>query len=345
MTLAILLGTRPEVVKLAPLIWELEKRKEKFLLIHSGQHYDFNMSQVFFDELGIRKPDSFLEVGSSSHAIQTARIMVGVEEAIKKNNITTLVVLGDTNTVLAGAIAAKKLGIRVAHVESGCRSFDKTMPEEINRILTDQISDYRFTPSEFCRKNLVAEGMSDNITITGCTEFETLEFALKKKKKPFETPKDFALVTIHRQENTTPEKLKVLMALLEKTPLEKSFLIHPRTKKIMDENKIKPPANTTLKEPVGYFELAWLLKECNYVITDSGGLQKEAAFLGKKVIIARENSEWLDVLESGFGTLVGLDEKSAEKAKAFLNAKAPVKPLQEHNRASKIIANVLSSKA
>lgn len=345
--ISILLGTRPEVIKLAPVIWELDRRKQDYLLVHSLQHYDYNMNKIFFEELGVREPDVFLEAGSDSDARQTSKIMIGFEDFIKSKKPGIVVVEGDTNTVLAGSIVAKKQGVLLAHVEAGARSFDKNMPEEVNRIACDHLSDVLFAPNGGCMKNLLNEKVpKENIVLSGNTQFETLQFALKKAIVPFETPAEFALVTMHRKENATPEKLSMLLKLLSSLEIPSIFLVHPRTRKVLLESgldeKYAKEKKIILKDPVGFFGLVGLLKNASFVVTDSGGLQKEAAFLDKAVVIPRTSTEWPEILESGHASLVGLDGNSPGKARNFLSKFKPGK-VKEIDRPSKVIVDKLVS--
>ncbi|MBI5036468.1 UDP-N-acetylglucosamine 2-epimerase (non-hydrolyzing) [Candidatus Micrarchaeota archaeon] len=345
--ITIVLGTRPEIVKLAPVVWELERRKAEYALVHSRQHYDFNLSKVFFEEFALRAPDAFLDAGSETDAKQTAKMMVEFEALLLQNsNWQKVVVEGDTNTVLAASIVAKKQKRLLAHVEAGARSFEKTMPEEINRIVCDHLSDMLFAPTKICLKHLRDENIPESrIVLSGNTQFETLEFALGKAKAPFNTPSKFVLATVHRQENTTPEKLKQLVKLFASIKEEIVFLAHPRTRKALEQSKLdgelKKLGHVHLHEPVGFFETAYLLDKCKYVVTDSGGLQKEAAFIGKPVLIPRTATEWPEIVESRHAELIGLDGKSAGKAKAFLESFSPGKIEEVESKPSKIIVDSL----
>src|SRR3989338_2404686 len=215
--LIMVVGTRPEMTKMAPVLWELDRRKCPYRLVHTGQHYDYNLYKVFLDELGLREPDAFLGVGSGSREEQIEKIRNRCADYFARGEkIRCVVVEGDTNSVLGAALAAKACGSFLAHVESGARSFDPAMPEEINRIQTDRISDLRFAPTVQCVENLRREGLVKNVVLSGNTEVETLAFCLKKKRKPpFEVPARFSLVTLHSQSNATVEKLRHLWTLLE----------------------------------------------------------------------------------------------------------------------------------
>ncbi len=327
-TIGIVLGTRPEVIKLAPVIWELRKRRAAFKIIHTGQHYDYNMSQVFFEQLELGEPDYFLNAGSDSDARQTAKMMVSLEELLAKNDLKTIVVEGDTNSVLAGSIVAKKMGRTLAHVEAGARSFDKTMPEEVNRIVCDHLSDLLFAPNEICFANLVAENIPrERITLSGNTQFAAMNKMLEKTKSlklAFNVPKKFVLVTVHRQENTTPEKLALLAKLLASLEGEKLFVVHPRTRAVLQQNSVLTrefkKVDVVFLEPQGYAEILYLANHASAVLTDSGGLQKEAAALGKPVLILRTATEWPDIVESGHACLIGLTKDSSKTAEKFLTA-------------------------
>ncbi|NYZ77905.1 UDP-N-acetylglucosamine 2-epimerase (non-hydrolyzing) [Candidatus Micrarchaeota archaeon] len=351
--IGIVLGTRPEVIKLAPVIWELRKRKAAFKVIHTGQHYDYNMSKIFFEQLDLGEPDCFLNAGSDSDARQTAKMMVSLEDIFTKDGLKTIVVEGDTNSVLAGAIVAKKMMKTLAHVEAGARSFDKTMPEEVNRIVCDHLSDVLFAPNEFCLKNLVAENVSrERIMLSGNTQFAAMNKILEKTrglKFAFVVPKKFVLVTVHRQENTTPEKLVILAKLLASIDGEKLFVLHPRTRAVLVQNRLESEfkkAGVIFLEPQGYAEILHLADRARAVLTDSGGLQKEAAALGKPVLIPRTATEWPDIVESGHARLIGLTKESAKPARKFLSTFNPKKLKKireiEGNPAKKIVDRILS---
>ena len=344
--IGIVLGTRPEIIKLAPLVWELRRRRLDFRVIHTGQHYDYEMSELFFEELALGEPDFFLGALGGTDAKQTAEIMTGLESLLSREGVSKVVVEGDTNSVLAGSIVAKKQKRILAHVEAGARSFDRTMPEEVNLIVCDHLSDLLFAPSEPCVKNLLDEKIPrKRIMLSGNTQLETLDYALKKNRPPqFSVPKEFALVTVHRQENVSREKLAFLAKMLSEIPREKIFPAHPRTKKAISSFGLEQAfgkAGVSFQKPVGYLELVWLAKRCGFAITDSGGLQKEAAALGKPVIIPRSATEWPEIIASGHARLVGLDAKSGAKAKAFLRSFSPKKIREVGGKPSARIADAL----
>ena len=327
-----ILGARPQFVKAAVLSRVISKyHKVEEVIIHTGQHYDANMSDIFFDEMEIPKPKYNLAINGLSHGAMTGQMLSKIEEVLLAEKPDLVVVYGDTNSTLAGSLSAKKLHIKVAHVEAGLRSFNMKMPEEINRILTDRISDLLLCPTGTAIDNLKMEGfenMPSKIVRSGDIMKDAVEFYseisqekstiiadLKLKKN------EFALATIHRQENTDDlEKLKSIFKGLEAISKEKNVLmpLHPRTRAILEKNKLN--FNIKFIDPVGYFDMLELLKNCNLVVTDSGGLQKEAFFNKKHCIVAREETEWVELVSNGFANIVGSDSvKMVDSFKFFQN--------------------------
>ncbi|NLP56687.1 non-hydrolyzing UDP-N-acetylglucosamine 2-epimerase [Lutibacter sp. B1] len=315
-----ILGARPQFVKAAVLSRVISKHNEiEEVIIHTGQHFDTNMSAVFFDEMEIPKPTYNLNINGLSHGAMTGQMLLKIEEVLVNEKPDLVVVYGDTNSTLAGALAAKKLHIKVAHVEAGLRSFNMKMPEEVNRILTDRIADLLLCPTATAIENLKNEGF-DNFTskVVKCGDImkDAVEFygKISAKKSTIISKLDlmeneFVLATIHRQENTDDiEKLKGIIAGLEEIDRQKKVILplHPRTKGILEKNNLKTSLTTI--EPVGYFDMLELLKKCNLVVTDSGGLQKEAFFNKKYGIIAREETEWIELVKNGFAKIVGSDK-------------------------------------
>lgn len=312
-------GARPNFIKIAPVMEEMKKYKEiESLLVHTGQHYDENMSKSFFDDLGIPRPDFNLNVGSASHAIQTANIMIEFEKICFKENPDYVLVVGDVNSTLACALAAKKLGIKVIHIEAGLRSFDTKMPEEINRILTDRISDILFCPSTNAVENLRKEGFDNfdcKIIKSGDVMLDAVLFYKKFSKNPnFKIPQEFVLSTIHRAENTdNSQKLQSILKAFEEISQKIPVIlpIHPRTKKKLINSKLRiHHPGLIIVDPVGYLEMLYLLENCSLVITDSGGLQKEAFFFKKPCVTLREETEWVELVENGFNEVVGTDKEN-----------------------------------
>ena len=316
-----ILGARPQFVKAAVLSRIIKKHHQiEEIIVHTGQHFDANMSDVFFDEMNIPKPKYNLAINSLSHGAMTGQMLEKIEQILVDEKPNAVVIYGDTNSTIAGALAAKKLQIKVIHIEAGLRSFNMKMPEEINRILTDRISDLLSCPTETAIKNLQKEGF-DNLPILiekhGDIMKDAVEFYSKISEEKSAIIKDlklekdnFVLATIHRQENTDDiEKLKSIFAGLEEIHQQKQVVlpIHPRTKKILEQHHLAP--KITFINPVGYFDMLELLKNCNLVITDSGGLQKEAFFNKKYCIIAREETEWIELVENGFAKIIGSNQQ------------------------------------
>ena len=324
----IVAGARPNFMKVAPLIREMRRENLKFKLIHTGQHYDYEMSKIFFDEFGIPEPDIFLNVGSASHSVQTAKIMIEFEKFILKDKPALVIVVGDVNSTIACALVAKKLAIKIAHVEAGLRSFDQTMPEEINRILTDQISDLLFITEKSAEINLKREGINPNkIYFVGNIMIDNLINNLEKARslevlKQYNlSKKNFTLITTHRPSNVDHKEnlekfIEILNFIQEK--IKVFFPIHPRSKKNLEKfeliSKIKK-SNIIINEPVGYLEFLNLMLNSKFILTDSGGIQEEASFLKIPILTLRKNTERPITIEKGTNTIVGND---IEKIKKFV---------------------------
>lgn len=307
-----IIGARPQFIKVGIVNKSLiEDSDINSVIIHTGQHYDENMSKVFFDELEISRPDYNLNVGSGTHGQQTASMLSGIEEILISEKPDWVIVYGDTNSTIAGSLAASKLHIKIAHVEAGLRSFNKLMPEEINRIATDHISDLLFAPTKNAMSLLEKEGLKEKSVFSGDVMYDSiLHFEkLAEKKVDINSITDlsnFYLATIHRQENTdNSERLQNIFSALSQ--LEKPVLlpIHPRTQKHLSQ--ISYSKNIKIINPVSYLEMILLLKNCNKVLTDSGGLQKEAYFLKKQCITLRDETEWIETLDNNWNFIVGAD--------------------------------------
>ena len=326
MKIVSIVGVRPQFIKCSPVSKEL-RRDHQEILVHTGQHYDYEMSQLFFEELGIPKPDYTLDVGSGLQGAQTGEMLIKIEKVLIKEKPHFVLVYGDTNSTIAGALAAVKLHIPVGHIEAGLRSFDTSMPEEINRILTDHASDILFVPTKTAVENLKKEGISDRVHLTGDVMYDALLHNIKIAEKSnilemlHVTSKDYFLVTIHRQSNTDDaENLSNILNALSQVEGKVLFPVHPRTQKFIKtyglEEKIKD--NVSLVKPVGYIDFLWLEKNAKKILTDSGGIQKEAYLLKIPCITLRENTEWVETIEDGWNVLVGADtEKITEAAKSF----------------------------
>lgn len=318
MKIVTILGARPQFVKAAAVSREIAKHTNIHeVIIHTGQHFDANMSEVFFDEMKIPKPDYFLNINSLAHGAMTGRMIEEIEKILIAEKPTVVLVYGDTNSTVAGALAAKKLQIQLAHVEAGLRSFNLAMPEEINRIVTDRISDFLFCPTDTAISNLEDEGFSNDkmgkVFKTGDVMQDAAmyysSYSVEKStviKNQQLQGQNFVLCTIHRQENTDAEdKLTDIIHTLNELSKEKRIVcpLHPRTQGII--KKLGLEVQFDIIEPVGYFDMIELLKNCDYVMTDSGGLQKEAFFFKKYCIVLRDETEWVELVESGFNILVG----------------------------------------
>lgn len=326
-----ILGARPQFVKAAVLSRIIAKKEEfEEVIIHTGQHYDANMSDIFFTEMEIPVPKYNLNINGLSHGEMTGQMIEKIEEVLLHEKPEAIVVYGDTNSTIAGALAAKKLDIKVVHVEAGLRSFNMKMPEEINRILTDRISDLLFCPTDTAVNNLKLEGFDNfDAEVIKCGDImkDAVEYYSRfseEKSKIIASLKlndrSFILATIHRQENTDDlDKLKSIFEGLELISKEAKVVIplHPRTRKILEKNNLS--YDVEIIDAVGYFDMLELLKHCLLVITDSGGLQKEAFFNKKPCIIAREETEWIELVENGFATLVGSNKQKMLEAFQIYN--------------------------
>lgn len=322
MKIITVIGARPQFIKAAIVshaIKRLNNSSFNEVIVHTGQHFDKNMSQVFFDQLEIPKPNYNLNVSGGLHGKMTAEMLIGIEEVIVNEKPNWVLVYGDTNSTLAGAIAAAKLHVPIIHIESGLRSFNMKMPEEINRILVDRISDVHFCTSDAAVQNLKAEGIKSKIYNVGDVMYDALLFySSKMDSKKDEIfydnflggRKPYILVTCHRAENTdNQDRLKNILTALQKLAKEVAvvFPIHPRTKKLIKEYGFNHYLeNVITTDPLPYIEMLWLEKNAKVIITDSGGMQKEAYFLKIPCITIREETEWLETIESGANIIVGV---------------------------------------
>ncbi len=318
MKLITIIGARPQFIKAAAVSREIAKHDDiEEIIVHTGQHFDANMSEIFFKQMQIPKPDYNLEINSLSHGAMTGRMIKKIEEVLLQEKPDWVMVYGDTNSTIAGSLAAKKLHIKVAHVEAGLRSFNRNMPEEINRILTDKISDILFCPTDTAVINLQNEGIGKNslarIVKCGDVMQDAAIFYSDLAQKPeIEVPKKFILATIHRAENTDePKRLTSIFNALSEISNEIPIILplHPRTRKIINTSKLTTQNSQLIFiDPVGYLEMIYLLQNCSLVMTDSGGLQKEAFFFEKPCVTLRDETEWIELFENGFNKIVGADE-------------------------------------
>lgn len=358
MKICITLGTRPEIIKMAPVIKECKKRGIDFFVIHSNQHYSENLDRVFFEELGINTPKYNLGIGSGSHGNQTGNILIKVEEILMEEKPRFMLAQGDTNTVVGAALAATKLDIKVGHIEAGLRSYNRRMPEETNRTITDHVSDYLFCPTEKQKKILKGEGIEeDKIFVVGNTivdaVFQNLKIAEKKSDilDKLDLEKDrYFLVTAHRALNVDLKQnliklIDSLKEVSEKFNYKVIFPTHPRTKKKIDKFKLDL-RKVKLTSPLGYFDFLCLEKNARLILTDSGGVQEEACILKVPCVTLREETERPETVEVGANTLVGIKKTSVlEGVEAMMDRKRNWKsPFGDGDSADKIIDIITNEK-
>ncbi|SOC38426.1 non-hydrolyzing UDP-N-acetylglucosamine 2-epimerase [Ureibacillus acetophenoni] len=307
-------GTRPQLVKIAAVSHILRQSFHE-VLVNTGQHYDYNLAGVFFDELNIPKPDYDLGIGSDTHGRQTGKMLIAAEEVVEKEQPDAILVYGDTNSTLAGALVASKLHIPLIHIEAGLRSYNKLMPEEINRIMTDHVSDLLFTPTEVAVRNLQNEGITKGVFTVGDVMYDAVLNNMERAEQKYNladlglTPKEYYLGTIHRPDNT--DSKEVLTAILTSFSKLKEAIylpLHPRTKKKVEQfglgHILEQAKNIKIVEPVSYLEMLLLEKNAKGIITDSGGIQKEAYFMKVPCITLRTQTEWVETVETGWNQLV-----------------------------------------
>jgi UDP-N-acetylglucosamine 2-epimerase (non-hydrolysing) len=356
MRIVYVIGTRPNFVKTAPVIAAMRRRlpEARHAIVHTGQHYDRLMSEVFLEELGVPAPDYMLEVGSGTHAVQTARTMERLEPVLLEERPDLVLVPGDVNSTLAAALTTVKIGIPLGHIESGLRSFDRTMPEEINRIVADQFSAYCFVHSEEAIENLRAEGIEgDRVHFVGNTMIDTL-LALEDRFRAAKTAVrlglksgTFVLVTLHRPALVDgpllPETMARLAALADVMPV--IFPVHPRTRERMRETGVDHP-ELLISEPLGYLDFLSLLSDAAAVLTDSGGIQEETTYLGIPCFTLRENTERPITVRAGTNTLLGLDPAAISAIPAALAQQSPERPspppLWDGHAAERIAAAIVA---
>jgi len=316
MKLVTIIGARPQFIKAATVSRVIAARDSiAEVIIHTGQHYDANMSDIFFEEMHIPKPDHHLGIGGGGHGQMTGRQLEAIERVLIEEMPDCVLVYGDTNSTLAGTLAAVKLHIPVAHVEAGLRSFNRRMPEEINRVLTDHAADLLFAPTQTAMHNLSQEGIpSDRAHLVGDVMYDAALFYADRASKPvwFEALQvqhgGFVLATVHRAENTdNSQRLTDILTGLSKSGKQVILPLHPRTRKRIQTLGLPDFKNLHIVPPVGYLEMVWLEKNCDLIATDSGGVQKEAYFHGKRCITLRDETEWVELVDTGWNVLTGSD--------------------------------------
>ena len=348
MKIVSVIGARPQFIKAAAVSRVLRTSSGiEEILVHTGQHYDENMSDIFFRQLDIPEPEFNLEVGSGSHAYQTGMMLKGIEDVLQKQKPDYTLVYGDTNSTLAGALAATKLHIPVAHVEAGLRSFNRLMPEEINRIVTDRISDILFAPTLTAITNLKNEGLEKNTVFSGDVMYDSVLFYREMivsggdKYMTKGLPVSYLLATIHRAENTdNPENLKNIFIAFSQIGTPIIFPVHPRTARLL-KTEISIPANVIVIDPVGYLEMLWLTMHADKVLTDSGGLQKEAYFLGRQCITMRTETEWVETLHDNWNIVTGPDPVKILEAVLSEKPHAPQRQDFGTGKSAAVIAETL----
>jgi UDP-GlcNAc3NAcA epimerase len=344
-----IVGARPQFVKIAPVSRAIAAhnraggRSIEDVIVHTGQHYDPNMSDVFFEELQIPRAAVDLGVGSGSHGAQTARMLEGIEALLLEQKPDLVIVYGDTNSTLAGVVAATKLHIPCAHVEAGLRSFNRRMPEELNRVATDHLSDLLLAPTPTAIENLTREGLAAKSHWTGDVMYDAVLFNREIAASRSDvlgrldlTPGSYGVVTIHRAESTTPAELRGLLAALGEIgtrQLPLVFPVHPRTRKVIETQlgDVQIGPGLRLIEPLGYLDMLQLVAECRIVLTDSGGLQKEAFFLGRPCVTLRSETEWVETVQAGGNVVAGLDGQAiVAAASGWLQASSRTPPDFRH---------------
>jgi UDP-N-acetylglucosamine 2-epimerase len=360
-----IVGARPQFIKAAPVSRAI-KRYCREILVHTGQHYDINMSEIFFRELNIPQPDYNLEVGSGSHGQQTGQILIKAEEVMLKERPDAVLVYGDTNSTLAGALAASKLHIPVAHVEAGLRSFNMKMPEEQNRIIADHLSALLFCPTDTALSNLKNEGITKMVFNTGDVMYDAVLYNIHQIEKTYtmqgclgqlkliegfpakDTPllamqaNAYYLATIHRAENTdSHERMQAILSSLDELHLPVIFPLHPRSKKIITDSHYILPRFICFVQPIGYQAMLYMTKNAKAIITDSGGLQKEAYFLNVPCVTVRDETEWVETLEGHWNVLSSPDAIAENVERSYVDKKNKKNTFGEGDAAEKI-ADIIS---
>lgn len=349
-TIVSIVGARPQFVKSAPVSRALSSRFRE-VLVHTGQHYDYGMSEIFFEEMEMRPPDFNLGVGGGSHGEQTGRMLIELEKVVNEVKPDCILVYGDTNSTLAGAVVAAKAGIPLTHVEAGLRSFNRAMPEEINRVLTDHVSSFLFCPTDTAIENLKMEGIFTGVHRVGDVMYDALLHNLtiaRKRSQVLERLRlskgTYALTTVHRAANTDdPKRMKSILDALGALSVRVVFPVHPRTQKMIREWGLIVPENVMMIEPQGYFDILILQENASGILTDSGGMQKEAYLLGVRCITLREETEWVETVLAGWNKLVGVDRDAIQSAFETWHPQGERLPLYGDGHAAEQICDILSN--
>lgn len=357
MKIATVLGARPQFIKAAPVSRAIQTHQAdhprhpiREILIHTGQHYDEDMSDIFFREMAIPAPHYQLSVASGLHGWQTGQMMMRVEDVLLREKPDVVLVYGDTNSTLAGALAAAKLNIPLAHVEAGLRSFNRRMPEEVNRVVVDHVSSLLLCPSQTAVDNLAAEGITSGVHLIGDVMADALAIFSERADARSDiharlrlTRGAYLLATIHRAENTDdPDRLRNIMSAFSQAEEPVVLPLHPRTRKVLDTLHLNLPGQIRMIGPVGYQDMVALEKSARVILTDSGGIQKEAYWLGVPCVTLRDETEWVETIEFGWNRLVGADEKEIVRAVRFVTKPGRRPDLYGGGHAAESIVGLLS---
>lgn len=348
-TICTIVGARPQFIKAAPVSRALAASFRE-VLIHTGQHYDYGMSDVFFKEMEMRQPDYNLGAGGGTHAEQTGRMLIEIEKILASVKPDCVLVYGDTNSTLAGALAAAKAQIPLGHVEAGLRSYNRAMPEEINRVLTDHVSDLLLCPTDAAIENLAKEGITQGVHRVGDVMYDALlhNLAIARKRSTILATLGvekgvYALATIHRAGNTDdPVRMAAILSALGSLPMQVIFPVHPRTRKIIREAGLSVSENVMAIDPVGPLDVLILQENADCILTDSGGMQKEAYLLGVRCITLREETEWVETVQVGWNKLVGVDATTIRSAFANWHPSGERPALYGNGTAATEICQILS---
>jgi UDP-GlcNAc3NAcA epimerase len=342
MRILTIVGARPQFIKAAPVRRALESAGHTEILVHTGQHYDEALSAAQFRDLEITSPQINLGIGSGQHGAQTARMLAGLEEIIIEHTPDWVLVYGDTNSTLAGALAATKLRVPVAHVEAGQRSYNRCMPEEINRVMSDHVSDLLLCSTPTAVANLAAEGIRSHVHMVGDVMIDALAWMLERTEVPGARARlglesrGYLLVTVHRAENTdNTDRLRAILTELNQLDEAVVFPVHPRTRKALENIEWTPAPHVHLIEPVGYREMIELERDARMILTDSGGMQKEAYFLGVPCVVLRNETEWVEIVEAGWAVLTGADGERIRSAVHWLQPQSERVPLHGDGQAAR----------
>ena len=348
-TVCTIVGARPQFIKAAPVSRALAASFRE-ILIHTGQHYDYGMSDVFFEEMEMRPPDFHLDAGGGTHGEQTGKMLMEMEKILNSVKPDYVLVYGDTNSTLAGALAAAKAQIPLAHVEAGLRSYNRAMPEEINRVLTDHVSNLLFCPTEVATENLAKEGITRGVHHVGDVMYDALlhNLAIARTRstilKSLSLEKGtYALATLHRAANTDdPARMVAILNALGSLSMQVIFPVHPRTRKMIRDTGLSVSENVTMVEPVGHLDMLILQENANCILTDSGGIQKEAYLLGVRCITLREETEWVETVQAGWNMLAGVGAKAIRAAFETWYPSGERPPFYGNGQAAEEICQILS---